>query len=79
MLEEYRFDKREALKYIRANKHNHETTTYYLLLKKYEKENPLKKKALQTSVQLATDEQNLTQPPKYPQHLSVSQRLNPDF
>lgn len=79
LLEEYRFDKRLAAKYIRANKHNHETTTYYLLLKKYEKENPQKKKALQNSLQLMTDDQNMTQPPKYPQHLSVSQRVDADY
>ena len=79
MLEEYRFDKNLAEKYIRANKHNHETTTYYLLLKRYEKDNPTKKKPLQTSLQLETDDQNLTQPPKYPNNLSVSQRVNPDY
>jgi 5'-AMP-activated protein kinase, catalytic alpha subunit len=37
LLEQFRFNKKEAEKFIRANKHNHQTTTYYLLLKRYER------------------------------------------
>jgi len=36
MLVEYNFKKEHAVKCINANKHNHVTTTYYLLLKRYE-------------------------------------------
>ena len=37
LLSQFRFDKKEAETQIRANKHNHYTTTYYLLLKRYER------------------------------------------
>lgn len=37
LLEQFRFNKKDAEKYIKANKHNHLTTTYYLLLKRYER------------------------------------------
>jgi 5'-AMP-activated protein kinase catalytic alpha subunit len=37
LLEQFRFNKKDAEKYIKANKHNHFTTTYYLLLKWYER------------------------------------------
>jgi 5'-AMP-activated protein kinase catalytic alpha subunit len=33
-LEEYKFDKEELMKAIKENKHNHATTSYYLMLKK---------------------------------------------
>jgi 5'-AMP-activated protein kinase catalytic alpha subunit len=33
---EYNFKKDYAVKCINANKHNHVTTSYYLLLKRYE-------------------------------------------
>lgn len=33
-LQEYNFDKEELMKALRENKHNHATTSYYLLLKK---------------------------------------------
>jgi hypothetical protein len=36
MLVEYNFKKDYAVKCINANKHNHVTTSYYLLLKRYE-------------------------------------------
>ena len=35
MLEEHGFDLDYARKCIKANKHNHVTTTYYLLLQKF--------------------------------------------
>ena len=35
-LQEYNFNKEELLKSLRENKHNHATTSYYLLLKKVE-------------------------------------------
>jgi len=37
LLEQFRFNKKDAEKYIKANKHNHITTTYYLLQKRYER------------------------------------------
>lgn len=37
LLEQYRFDQADAEKYIKANKHNHITTTYYLLLGRYDR------------------------------------------
>lgn len=37
LLEQYWFNKKDAEKYIKANKHNHVTTTYYLLQKRYER------------------------------------------
>jgi 5'-AMP-activated protein kinase, catalytic alpha subunit len=36
LLLEYNFKKDHAVKCINANKHNHVTTSYYLLLKRYE-------------------------------------------
>lgn len=36
LLEQFWFNKRDAERYIKANKHNHVTTTYYLLQKWYE-------------------------------------------
>jgi 5'-AMP-activated protein kinase catalytic alpha subunit len=36
LLVEYNFKKDYAVKCIHANKHNHVTTSYYLLLKRYE-------------------------------------------
>jgi 5'-AMP-activated protein kinase, catalytic alpha subunit len=36
LLVEYNFKKDYAVKCINANKHNHVTTSYYLLLKRYE-------------------------------------------
>jgi len=36
MLHQYNFKKDYAVKCINANKHNHVTTSYYLLLKRYE-------------------------------------------
>ena len=36
LLEQFRFNKKDAERYIKANKHNHITTTYYLLQKRYE-------------------------------------------
>jgi hypothetical protein len=79
MLKEFNFDPDLAEKYIKANKHNKETTTYYLLLKKYEREGKIKptKRRMETSVE--EDERNMTQPPKYPQNLSVSQKIKQDL
>jgi 5'-AMP-activated protein kinase catalytic alpha subunit len=37
LLEQYRFDQADAERYIKANKHNHITTTYYLLLGRYDR------------------------------------------
>lgn len=37
LLEKFRFNPKDAERYIKANKHNHITTTYYLLLKRYER------------------------------------------
>ena len=37
LLEQFWFDQNDAEKYIKANKHNHLTTTYYLLLKRYQR------------------------------------------
>lgn len=82
MLEEYRFDIKESEKYIKANKHNHETTTYYLLLKKYEKSEGKKLKAKHVNINVTLDDEddkNLTQPPRYPQDLSVSHRIKKDY
>jgi hypothetical protein len=79
MLEEFRFDKNEAEKYVRANKHNHETTTYYLLLKKHEKlGKPLELKR-DVEEDFHEDERNQTQPPRYPQNLSVSQKIRTEY
>lgn len=36
MLHQYNFKKDYAIKCINANKHNHVTTSYYLLLKRYD-------------------------------------------
>ena len=36
MLNEYNFKKDYVIKCINANKHNHVTTSYYLLLKRFE-------------------------------------------
>ncbi len=36
LLEQFKFDKHDAERYILNNKHNHLTTTYYLLLKRYQ-------------------------------------------
>lgn len=77
MLEEFRFDKLQAEKYIKANKHNHETTTYYLLLKKYERTG--KKLQIKREEDLPEDERNQTQPPLYPHNLSVSQKIKTDY
>lgn len=84
MLQEYRFDVKEAEKYIKANKHNHETTTYYLLLKKYEKSEgkKIKAKAKHVNINVTLDEEddkNLTQPPRYPQDLSVSHIVKKEY
>lgn len=80
LLEEFRFNKKDAEKYIRANKHNHETTTYYLLLKKHEREGkPLKLKYSEEDVSVEDDERNQTQPPRYPQNLSVSQKIRNEY
>ena len=77
MLEEFRFDKAQAEKYIRANKHNHETTTYYLLLKKYERTG--KKLLVKRDEDTPEDERNQTQPPLYPHNLSVSQKIKTEY
>ena len=37
MLQEYGFNANQAKKYLEANKHNHATTTYYLLLKRFQR------------------------------------------
>ena len=37
LLEQFRFDLSDAERYIKNNKHNHITTTYYLLMKRYER------------------------------------------
>lgn len=36
MLLQYKFTKEYVIKCINSNKHNHVTTSYYLLLKRYE-------------------------------------------
>lgn len=77
MLEEFRFDKTQAEKYIKANKHNHETTTYYLLLKRYERTG--KKLQIKRDEDLPEDDRNQTQPPLYPHNLSVSGKIKPDY
>jgi hypothetical protein len=78
MLDEFKFDKRMAEKYIRANKHNQETTIYYLLLKKHERlgqELILKEE----EEDLFEDERNQTQQPTYPENLSVSQKIKNEY
>lgn len=38
MMEQYNFDKDTLLQALKNNKHNHATTSYYLLLKKFEQQ-----------------------------------------
>lgn len=79
LLTEFRFDKHEAEKYIKANKHNHETTTYYLLLKKYEKSGKELILKRDDEEDILEDERNQTQPPLYPHNLSVSQKIKNEY
>lgn len=37
LLEQFRFSQEDAVRYLKNNKHNHITTTYSLLLKRYER------------------------------------------
>ena len=77
-LEQFKFDTVDAERQIKANKHNHITTTYYLLLKKYEK-NKKKRQVKRVEADLFLEDQNQTQPPLYPQNLSVSQKVKGDY
>lgn len=77
-LEQFKFDKIDAEQQIKANKHNQVTTTYYLLLKKYEKEKK-KRKIKRVEADLFNEDNNQTQPPLYPQNLSVSQKIKGDY
>lgn len=42
-LEQRGFQRDKVVRYLDANKHNHETTCYYLILKKLEKEGHIDK------------------------------------
>jgi len=37
LLDQFRFSQDDAIRYLKNNKHNHITTTYSLLLKRYER------------------------------------------
>jgi hypothetical protein len=80
MLDEFKFDKHLAEKYIKANKHNKETTIYYLLLKKNEKlGKELILKVNDDDEDLFEDERNQTQQPKYTDDLSISQKIKSEY
>ena len=43
-LEEKGFQRDKVVRYLDANKHNHETTCYYLILKKLERDGEIDKR-----------------------------------
>ena len=83
LLVEYNFKKDYAVKCINANKHNHVTTSYYLLLKRYEQLGEVSEKDFEyfddkkINALAQQEKMKLTQSPLTPQIYSTLNQTMP--